>query len=153
MSKKTPKARYYVQKADAKRRGIEFKLTFEQWKGWWITNLGHNWFELRGKGPQQYCMGRKGDLGAYEIGNIECITNSANSSFCIKNIRATRDIIRKSFNDKIIKLTAEQAIEIYSMNGTQKSIAEKFQVSQRLVRMIKAKQVWQHALDEGGGSF
>ena len=30
------KSRFRVQKFDAKRRGIEWRLTFEQWLTWWL---------------------------------------------------------------------------------------------------------------------
>lgn len=39
------------------------------------------------------------------------------------------------------KLTNEQVIEIYHMTGSQQSIANKFNVSQRLVSLIKRKEI------------
>jgi len=57
---------YQKQKASAKHRGIEFKLTFEEWLQFWGNDL-----EKRGRGLHDLVMSRKGDKGAYEIGNIE----------------------------------------------------------------------------------
>ena len=64
-----------TQKSNAKRRGIEFKLTYEQWIDWWL-NTGH--FEDRGLGKGKYVMSRIGDSGAYELGNIECKLHEEN---------------------------------------------------------------------------
>lgn len=66
---------FSMQKARAKQRGIEFKLTFDEWLGWWKAT-GH--YHERGKNKGKYVMARKGDSGAYELGNIECITHSRN---------------------------------------------------------------------------
>jgi len=71
----TPLRQFQIHRATAKTRGIEFKLTFEQWEQWW-KDSGH--YHERGKGSGQYVMGRKGDTGAYELGNIECITQAEN---------------------------------------------------------------------------
>jgi hypothetical protein len=71
----TPLRQFQVHRASAKERGIEFKLTFEEWDQWW-KDSGH--YDERGKERGQYVMARKGDLGAYEIGNLDCITTGEN---------------------------------------------------------------------------
>jgi hypothetical protein len=71
----TPIRQFQVHRASAKERGIEFKLTFEQWDQWW-KDSGH--YHERGKERGQYVMSRKGDLGAYELGNIECKLSADN---------------------------------------------------------------------------
>lgn len=58
---------YTQQKANAKRRGVLFLLTFEQWKNIWLAS--GKW-EHRGRGANKYCMCRNNDIGAYEIGNV-----------------------------------------------------------------------------------
>ena len=68
---------FYQQQSKAKIRGIEFKLTFEQWLGVW-TKSGK--LEQRGRLKNQFVMARFQDKGAYEIGNIEIITVSENLS-------------------------------------------------------------------------
>lgn len=144
-----PKARYYVQKSDAKRRGIAFQFTFEEWCNWWETNLGPDWFILRGKLNHQYCMARKGDEGPYAVSNVYCPTNAQNYLDRSYHTGGNNNSGRKlSYNRKTIKITSKQAVQIFKMQQTQKHIAKQFGVSERLVRMIKAKQVWKHFVDD-----
>jgi hypothetical protein len=67
---------YWAQKSNAKRRGIPFLLTYEQWYGIWKRS-GH--LSDRGKGTDRYCMARFHDRGAYEIGNVHIITHQQNA--------------------------------------------------------------------------
>lgn len=61
------KQAYVCQRKDAKRRGIPFLLTYEQWCEVWLES--GKW-EYRGKRRGQYVMSRPGDQGAYELGNV-----------------------------------------------------------------------------------
>lgn len=61
-----PKKAFRNQKRGAKDRGIEFRLTFEQWLEFWGDDLPR-----RGRGANDLQMQRFGDVGAYEIGNIK----------------------------------------------------------------------------------
>ena len=72
--KAKPLSKYRGQKSAAKIRGIEFKLSFDEWLWFWN---GH--WDKRGKKAHQLCMCRKGDKGVYEIGNIYLDTNSNNT--------------------------------------------------------------------------
>jgi hypothetical protein len=63
------------QKNNSKRRGIKWKLTLWQW--WSIWEESEHWDE-RGRGKLKYCMCRKGDVGAYEVGNVFIETNLFN---------------------------------------------------------------------------
>lgn len=67
--------RYAVQKGDAKRRRIAFLLTFDEWLKIW-TESGH--LGESGSFAGQYCMARRGDRGAYEIGNVRICTVEEN---------------------------------------------------------------------------
>jgi hypothetical protein len=67
--------RYSMQKSGARVRGIEFRLSYEQWLAIW-TESGH--LDERGRGPAKYCMARCGDRGAYEVGNVKIITLTEN---------------------------------------------------------------------------
>ena len=58
---------YTQHKSNAKQRGIEFKLTFDEWKQIWVDS--EKW-EQRGRGADKYCMCRIGDAGCYEVGNV-----------------------------------------------------------------------------------
>jgi len=59
------RTRYVSQRNGAKSRGIEFKLTFEQWLEFWGDDL-----DKRGNRPWSLQMCRIGDKGCYELGNI-----------------------------------------------------------------------------------
>lgn len=68
---------YTQQKSNVRQRGLEMRLTFEEWKQIW-TDSGH--WEERGRGSCKYCMMRKGDQGHYELGNVFIGTNAKNVS-------------------------------------------------------------------------
>lgn len=68
---KKAKTRYYGQKGMAKRRGIDFKFSFEDWINWWIAT-GH--YHERGVGKGKYVMSRYNDIGDYCIENVFCQT-------------------------------------------------------------------------------
>lgn len=68
--------KYNDHKDSAKRRGIPFLLTFDEWYQTWLDS-GH-WDE-RGCGKGKYCMARPGDIGAYTIGNVKIIKIEENS--------------------------------------------------------------------------
>lgn len=57
---------YFHQRARAKRRGIGFELTFEQWREWWGADI-----DRRGTRKGDLCMQRIRDTGPYALGNIE----------------------------------------------------------------------------------
>lgn len=58
---------YTQHKSNAKQRGIEMRLTLEEWKDIWLSS--GKWDE-RGRGADKYCMCRNGDAGHYELGNV-----------------------------------------------------------------------------------
>lgn len=74
----TPKDRgnYHTQKGHAKRRGVPFKLTLEEWFDWW-QSTGH--YHERGRTKDCYVMARHNDTGPYELGNIYCCTVAENA--------------------------------------------------------------------------
>lgn len=61
------KQKYHQQKGNAKSRGVDFHLTFEEW--WDIWQQSGFW-DKRGKQVGQYCMSRIGDTGPYAVGNV-----------------------------------------------------------------------------------
>lgn len=58
---------YTQQKSNAKQRGVEFVMTFNEWKQIWIAS--GKW-DQRGRGAEKYCMCRVGDVGCYEVTNV-----------------------------------------------------------------------------------
>lgn len=65
MSSTNLKLKYASQKSGAKKRGIEWKITFDEWVTWWGEDI-----HKRGLGHDSFQMQRYGDKGAYELGNI-----------------------------------------------------------------------------------
>jgi len=61
------KKAYTTHKSNAKRRGVGFNLTYDEWVNIWEES-GH--LSNRGRKKGQYVMCRNGDCGAYEIGNV-----------------------------------------------------------------------------------
>lgn len=68
--------RYKVHRTNAKKRGIAFEITYDEWLGWW-KDSGH--YHERGNKRGQYVMARIGDVGPYRLGNIECVQAQVNS--------------------------------------------------------------------------
>lgn len=79
---KSKYGKYVDQKNTAKQRGVEWRLTYEEWRSWWGKD-----FAKRGKGVGKLVMARHDDCGPYAIGNIYKATFSAN---CIDRERWKR---------------------------------------------------------------
>jgi hypothetical protein len=73
---KTPRGKYTRQRCNALRRGLQWKMTFEEW--WQIWQDSGKW-EQRGQASDQYCMARINDEGPYSAGNVAIITMAENS--------------------------------------------------------------------------
>lgn len=80
---RTPKGRYGAHRKNAKRRGIPFLLTFDQWLHIWGDKL-----DRCGKHAGQYVMARFGDSGPYAVGNVEIVTVE-------QNHRAIRGVLHR----------------------------------------------------------
>jgi len=63
------------QKDAAKRRKIEFLLTFDEWWAIWVAS---GKFERRGVRKGEYCMARQEDAGPYAVGNVRICLNEEN---------------------------------------------------------------------------
>lgn len=72
------KIAYNAHKSRAKRRGIDFLLTYEEWKLIWDQSG-----KPRGRGSDLYCMARHNDVGPYAVWNVSIITNCENSKFSV----------------------------------------------------------------------
>lgn len=73
---KTPIHAYIQQRSNSRSRDIAWNITINEW--WSVWEASGKWGE-RGVGKDLYVMGRHGDLGSYEIGNVKIITMSENS--------------------------------------------------------------------------
>ena len=78
-----PRRVFTMQKLNAKRRGIPFRLTFISWWEIW-SDSGH--FSARGRGKGQYVMARFKDRGAYEVGNVEIVRFEDNIKATFQNL-------------------------------------------------------------------
>lgn len=76
-SYKSPLGKFKQQCWNAKRRGVEWLLTFDEW--WSIWTASGRWSQ-RGKGDGQYVMARHGDAGPYAVGNVSIIRCNENDS-------------------------------------------------------------------------
>ena len=76
------RSKFQQQKYMAKRRGIEFLFTFEEWIKMWEDS--GKWNE-RGRGAKKYCMARHNDIGPYAVGNVSIQTNQENWLFAVSN--------------------------------------------------------------------
>lgn len=70
----TPKGIFSVQKRKAKQRGIEWKLSFDEW--WKTWQESGKWDE---RGVNGYVMCRNGDSGPYSMDNVRIDTFKNNS--------------------------------------------------------------------------
>ena len=74
---------FRVQRACAKRRGIAWEFTFEQWMAVWAAS---GQFSNRGRNKGQFVMARDGDAGPYAPGNVSIILHSRNMSDAHANV-------------------------------------------------------------------
>ena len=66
--------KYKLHKANAKQRGVEFTLSYEQWLSVWGDEL-----KDMGRNKGQKVMARTRDEGGYTIGNVRIATVAENS--------------------------------------------------------------------------
>lgn len=90
---KGPRHKFRVAKADAKRRGIPFLFTFEEW--WEFWGQDDRW-SRRGRGGDNLVMARNGDTGPYAPWNVHCCTYAENQA----------EISRESYRQRGIKSSA-----------------------------------------------
>lgn len=72
---RTPRGQYQRHRQNAKDRGIEFLLTFDEWWHIWMQS---GFWEIRGNRPGRCNMMRYGDCGPYAVGNVHIGTHRAN---------------------------------------------------------------------------
>lgn len=110
------KGRYNSHKSNARYRGIEFNLTFEQWYDWWLSQgIDKNTVDIKHDG-QSPCMCRFNDIGAYEIGNIYFDTRSNN----IRDFGLRRDYssqFKKVKTPDGVFNSRKEASEYYNLTG------------------------------------
>ena len=76
-----PKGMFCRQKASANRRGIDWQLSYEDWKAIWDES---GKLDQRGRGANKFCLARKFDEGPYSVDNVYITENSKNSLLSYK---------------------------------------------------------------------
>lgn len=61
------KSKFYEHRQNARRRNIEFNLTYDEWMNIWIQS---GYWEQRGRAKGKYVMCRNNDIGPYAVGNV-----------------------------------------------------------------------------------
>lgn len=118
---------YRMQKRHAKRRGVEFALTYEQWLYWWGEDL-----PLRGRGIGKLQMCRFMDTGPYALHNIYKSTHEENSSFKFKlGFKGRKPITTPEI--------AEDVRLYLDLGASTREAAKRFDLSQKTVMRIKHK--------------
>ena len=70
------RAAFHAQRGNAKRRGIAWEFTFDEWWAWWQTD--GRW-ERRGSRTGKLVMARFGDVGPYSPDNVRPLTPAENT--------------------------------------------------------------------------
>lgn len=130
------------QRKRAAQRGIPFNFEFEDWLRWWEEQLGANWFKKRGCKQGQYVMARKWDEGAYERGNVVCITASDNHA-----LGAIRDYKRGWTYER---LDEEVVLLIYKSTDLYSDLRQRFGVSNMTIQNIKCRKTYGRMTDDLG---
>lgn len=96
---------YFWHKNDAKRRGIGFEFTVDEWMEEWISS---GKMLQRGCRKGQYVMARYNDIGPYRAGNIHIITVEENMREMWGNSEKTK-LMRKRMSESHVGLKHSDA--------------------------------------------
>lgn len=130
--------RFACQKFSAKRRGISFEFTIDEWVAWWEEQLGSNWLKKRGRTLGKYVMARWYDDGPYAPHNVKCIKTESNTNEAFKIGLSTHGV-----RHGMVKLTEEQARFIkYSLDVSAQECARMFNVDRSTCSMIRLGTRW-----------
>ena len=108
---------YYIQRRNAKRRGIPWLFNYNKWWRMWC-NSG-KWLR-RGKLSEEYCMSRFSDIGPYAPWNVRIIKNKQNHYERNINMKWSEETRKKMYivlHDPIIN--ARRAAKLRGNNHRQ----------------------------------
>lgn len=97
----SPKGKYLRHKDNARKRGVEFSLTFDEW--WLLWQASKRWAQ-RGWKQHQYVMCRKGDQGPYALGNVYIGLAKGN----LKDARRKSVVVRRKGKTKHVSFIDPQ---------------------------------------------
>lgn len=124
------RVRYRQQKSEAKRRGIPFLLTFDEWWEVWEPYWAH-----RGRRSDQLVMARHGDVGPYAVGNIKIITAR-------ENRLERRKLTPEESGSPLACADVERVRDMLACGVKQRHIASHFGVHQTTISHIKLGKKW-----------
>lgn len=127
---------YSDQRKSAIKRGVGWQFTYEDWVAWWMKHLGQNWFEKRGHKTGQYVMARNGDAGPYAEWNIRCaLVEENHNDYNYSKPSQLGKPHRKRLSDAVV-------VNVYTMNGTYRDIAEQVGLTVHDVHRIKCRKAY-----------
>lgn len=90
--------------AHAKARGVEWRFGFLEWWEIWEPH-----YHLRGSGPDDLVMGRKGDVGPYAPGNVYLTTGKQNMDDYRGSPKKAADLesLKKRRRQNLVDMAAE----------------------------------------------
>jgi hypothetical protein len=135
------KEAYHQQKSSAKKRGIEFYFTYQEWCDWWERQLGPDWWKLRGCKRGQFVMARYGDEGPYQWGNVEAVTAEENIRRYNKRRTPVKIAGTTHLNHDVVR-------RIYLDPRKYALIAEEYGVTKHRIQCIKQKHYYRRITDE-----
>ena len=93
----TPKGQFSIQKRKAKRRKIEWLLSFEDWFSIWMKS---GQWDNRGMSAQSFCMCRLNDTGPYAVENvrIDTMRNNSKENYLILGINEKGQFKKKDLS-------------------------------------------------------
>ena len=127
MELKQVKKQYWNHQQRAKRKGISFELSLEQWIKIWLDS-GHYYNKGTKKG--QYVMSRYKDQGGYAVDNvyIQTVGDNTREAFTTNNKDFTRPKLGTENNfygkthspESIIKIKEARAKQVWSEESNRK---------------------------------
>lgn len=140
--KKQPfRSAYKDHKSNAKRRGIEFLFSFEEWRAMWI---GSGKWLLRGRKRGDYCMCRNGDKGPYSTWNVTIKLIEQNALENGSNLRAGK-IKRRSKPPRFDPGQCKLIRKDHTNGLTYKKLESKYKCgSSLLVNIIHRRGAYSH---------
>lgn len=114
------KRQFWNHKQRAKRNGIDFLLTFEQWCKIWLDS-GH--YYEKGTKQGQYVMSRFNDVGPYSVDNVKIQTVGENTKEAFT-----------THNSDFIKPRLGKENYFYGRTHTEQT--------KQKIKLARAKQIW-----------
>jgi hypothetical protein len=138
--------RFGEQRRNARRRGIAWSLTFEEW--WAVWDASGKWPQ-RGKRRGQFCMSRHGDQGPYAAGNVFIQERSENDREREAK-RTVRPRLCGSSNPASVLTAAKVRLvrKLLAAGWTGRAVARRLKVAETTISAIKCGTRWSTTRDE-----